>query len=193
MHNFVFRQIGLKSPTGLKFQRGVPPIHKWILNILLNRLTVFARNVSPQSEQVQSTSVEKVQLWKIFSLLAISLGSLQSDQGAPGKLKKRMERDNLVDGSGTEFFPSTCGGNPLRVQVGTPDNKASRRTVSQISVQVIKELQILLELSLNRTKQMISVLRKGMEKKGSIASDSFGKLQQIEESIYPISIMLTRY
>ena len=176
MHNFVFRQIGLKSPTGCKFQRGVS-IHKWILNILLNPLTVFARNVSPQSEQVQSISVEKVQLWQIFSLLAISLGSLQSDQGAPGKLKKRMERDNLVDGSGTEFFPSTCGGNPLRVQVGTPDNKASRRTVSQISV------QILLELSLNRTKQMISVLRKGMEKKGSIACltvlESFNRLQNL--------------
>ena len=98
MHNFVFRQIGLKSPTGLKFQRGVPPIHKWILNILLNRLTVFARNVSPQSEQVQSTSVEKVQLWQIFSLLAIS----QLDQVPAEILKKRMERVNLVDG--TELF-----------------------------------------------------------------------------------------
>ena len=82
----------------------------------------------------------------------------------------------------TEFLLST-GSNPLQVQVGTNDNKASRRTVSQISVQIIKELQIVLELYLNRTKQMISVLRKGMEKKSSIASYIFGKLQEIEESI----------
>ena len=92
---------------------------------------------------------------KDFSLLAISLGFLQLDQVAAEILKKRMERDNLVDG--TEFLLST-GGNPLVVQVGTPDNKASRRTVSQISVQVIKEIQIVLELYLNRTKQIISVL-----------------------------------
>ena len=91
-----------------------------------------------------------------------------------------MKRDNLVDV--TEFLLST-GSNPLQVQVGTNDNKASRRTVSQISVQIIKELQIVLELYLNRTKQMISVLRKGMEKKSSIASYIFGKLQEIEESI----------
>ena len=91
-----------------------------------------------------------------------------------------MKRDNLVDV--TEFLLST-GSNPLQVQVGTNDNKASRRTVSQISVQIIKELKIVLELYLNRTKQMISVLRKGMEKKSSIASYIFGKLQEIEESI----------
>ena len=91
-----------------------------------------------------------------------------------------MKRDNLVDG--TEFLLST-GRNPLQVQVGTNDNKASRRTVSQISVQIIKELKIVLELYLNRTKQMISVLRKEMEKKSSIASYIFGKLQEIEESI----------
>ena len=89
-----------------------------------------------------------------------------------------MERDNLVDG--TEFFLFT-GSNPFQVQVGTNDNKASRRTVSQISVQIIKELQIVLELYLNRTKQMISVLQNGKEKKSSILSDIFGKLQEIED------------
>ena len=73
----------------------------------------------------------------LLLLAIISLGSFQLDQVAAGILKKRMERDILVDGSETEFFLST-GGNPLRVQVGTPDNKASRRrTVSQISVQGI--------------------------------------------------------
>ena len=101
-----------------------------------------------------------------------------SDQFAAGILKKRMERDNLVDG--TEFFLFT-GSNPFQVQVGTNDNKASRRTVSQISVQIIKELQIVLELYLNRTKQMISVLQNGKEKKSSILSDIFGKLQEIED------------
>ena len=90
-------------------------------------------------------------------ILAFTLGSAQAEQVASGILRKKMEKDSISDGS--EFFLST-GGNPLRVEIGTPDNKAARRTVSQISVQIIKELQIVLELSLNKTKQMVSILRK---------------------------------
>jgi hypothetical protein len=67
----------------------------------------------------------------------------------------------------------------FHVKVGTPDNKAARRTVNQI----IKHLQIVLELSLNRTKQMMAALRKGMGTATAIESNIFGKLQQIEDTI----------
>ena len=67
----------------------------------------------------------------------------------------------------------------FHVKVGTPDNKAARRTVNQI----IKHLQIVLELSLNRTKQMMAILRKGMGTATAIESNIFGKLQQIEDTI----------
>jgi len=67
----------------------------------------------------------------------------------------------------------------FHVKVGTPDNKAARRTVNQI----IKHLQIVLELPLNRTKQMMAVLRKGMGTANAIESNIFGKLQQIEDTI----------
>ena len=90
-----------------------------------------------------------------------------------------METEGLADGS--EFYIST-GGNPLHVKVGTPDNKTARRTVNQISVQIIKQLLIVLELSLNRTKQMMAVLRKGMGTATAIESNIFGKLQQIEDT-----------
>ena len=55
--------------------------------------------------------------------------------------------------------------------------------MNQISVQIIKQLQIVLELSLNRTKQMMAVLRKGMGTATAIESNIFGKLQQIEVTI----------
>jgi hypothetical protein len=113
-------------------------------------------------------------------VLAFSLGSLQAEQVAAGILKKKMEDEQILDGS--EFRIST-GGNPLRVKVGTPNNKNARRSVKQISVQVIKELQIVLELSMNKTKQMITVLRKGMDMRSSVESNVLGKLQEIEESI----------
>ena len=112
--------------------------------------------------------------------LALALGSLQAEKVAAGILRNKMETEGLADGS--EFYIST-GGNPLHVKVGTPDNKTARRTVNQISVQIIKQLQIVLELSLNRTKQMMAVLRKGMGTATAIESNIFGKLQQIEDTI----------
>ena len=106
--------------------------------------------------------------------LALALGSLQAEKVAAGILRNKMETEGLADGS--EFYIST-GGNPLHVKVGTPDNKTARRTVNQISVQIIKQLLIVLELSLNRTKQMMAVLRKGMGTATAIESNIFGKLQ----------------
>ena len=113
-------------------------------------------------------------------LLSVALGTLLAEQVASGILRKKMEDKYIADGS--EFRIST-GGNPLLVKVGTPNNKAARRSVKQISVQIIKELQIVLELSLNKTKTMVAVLRKGMNIRTSIESNIFGKLNEIEESI----------
>ena len=89
--------------------------------------------------------------------LALALGSLQAVKVAARILRNKMETEGLADGS--KFYIST-GGNPLHVKVGTPEYKAAKRTVNQISVQIIKQLQIVLELSLNRTKQMMAVFTK---------------------------------
>ena len=109
--------------------------------------------------------------------LALALGSLQAVKVAARILRNKMETEGLADGS--KFYIST-GGNPLHVKVGTPEYKAAKRTVNQISVQIIKKLQIVLELSLNRTKQMMAVLRKGMGTATAIESNIFGKLKQME-------------
>ena len=112
--------------------------------------------------------------------LAQALGSLQAVKVAARILRNKMETEGLADGS--KFYIST-GGNPLHVKVGTPEYKAAKRTVNQISVQIIKQLQIVLELSLNRTKQMMAVLRKGMGTATAIESNIFGKLKQMEDTI----------
>ena len=69
------------------------------------------------------------------------------------------------------------------VTVGCPVNKANRRRVKQVSLQVIKELQVILELSINDTKQLISSLRKGLGNKTAVEPNIFGKLNDLEESI----------
>ena len=69
------------------------------------------------------------------------------------------------------------------MKVGTPDNKASRKSVQQISVSIIKELQVVLELSGRKTEQLISGLRKGLGSRTSIESNVFGQLKDLEESI----------
>ena len=73
--------------------------------------------------------------------------------------------------------------NQACIKVGTPENKTDRRSIRQLSVQIVQELQIVLELSLNKTKDMIAVLRKGMDKRSSIESNIFEKLNEIKESI----------
>ena len=62
----------------------------------------------------------------------------------------------------------STGGTPLQIRVGTPDKKSDRRTVKQISLQVIQELQVLLELSVNKTKALVSSLRRGLGSTSSI-------------------------
>ena len=58
-----------------------------------------------------------------------------------------------------KLFSLHCtGGKPLNVKIGTPDNKARRKSVQQISVSMIKEFQVVLELSGRKTEQLISGL-----------------------------------
>ena len=71
----------------------------------------------------------------------------------------------------------------MMISLGCADNKTERRSVKQISFQLIKELQIVLELSLNKTKQLVSVLRKGMESQLAVESNILGKLKELELTI----------
>nr|XP_047123970.1 uncharacterized protein LOC105848184 isoform X2 [Hydra vulgaris] len=91
-----------------------------------------------------------------------------------------METDKIANG---EQFILSSGGNPLMITVGCPDNKANRRSVKQVSLQMIKELQIVLELSLNKTGLLISTLRKGMGSKLVVENNIFGKMSDLEESL----------
>ena len=113
-------------------------------------------------------------------LMAFALESLQAEQIASKIIKKKMEEENLLDGS--TFLLST-GGTPLQIRVGPPDKKSDRRTVKQISLQVIQELQVLLELSVNKTKALVSSLRRGLGSTSSIEKNIFGKLNDLQESI----------
>ena len=57
------------------------------------------------------------------------------------------------------------------------------RSMKQISLQVIKELQIILKFSLNKTGQLVYTLWKGMGSKSAVESNIFGKMSGLEESI----------
>ena len=48
---------------------------------------------------------------------------------------------------------------------------------------MIKELQIVLELSLDKTKLLVSVLRKGMESQLAVESNVLGNLKDLEQTI----------
>ena len=113
-------------------------------------------------------------------LLAFTIGSLQAEQTAAGIIKTKMDHENISDGA--EFYLST-GGNPLKIKVGTPDKKTDRKTAQQISVGLIKELQVVLELSARKTEKLISSLRRGLDSRLCVESNIFGKLQQLEESV----------
>ena len=76
-----------------------------------------------------------------------------------------MSKENLIDGS---TFCLSTGGNPLKVTIGTPENKSKRTSFQQLSFEIIKQLQIVLELSKNKTKEMAATLCKDLESKLSI-------------------------
>ncbi|XP_047136879.1 uncharacterized protein LOC124813624 [Hydra vulgaris] len=117
---------------------------------------------------------------KNLIFLSTSLGSIQAEQVASGIIQNKMSADCIS--TGTTFSLST-GGNPLNVTVGCPSNKVNRRSVKQVSLQVIKELQVVLELSNKKTKQLISTLRKGIGSKTVVETNIFGKLNDLSESI----------
>nr|XP_047137494.1 uncharacterized protein LOC124813999 [Hydra vulgaris] len=84
--------------------------------------------------------------------LSFLLGSLQAEQVASGIIKSKMATESLIDGS---TFCLSTGGNPLKVTVGTPENKSKRTSIKQLSIEIIKQLQIVLELSNRKTKEML--------------------------------------
>ena len=106
--------------------------------------------------------------------LAFTLGTLKAEQVASGILKKRMDDENIKN---SEFQLVEM------ITIGTADKKSERKSVQQISLQLIKELQIVLELSLNKTKQLVSVLRKGMKSQLAVESNVLGKLKDLEQPI----------
>nr|XP_047136504.1 uncharacterized protein LOC105844349 isoform X2 [Hydra vulgaris] len=112
--------------------------------------------------------------------LSFLLGSLQAEQVASGIIKSKMATESLVDGS---TFCLSTGGNPLKVTVGIPENKSKRTSIKQLSIEIIKQLQIVLELSNRKTKEMLSTLRKGLGNKLSIEPNIFGRLSELEEYI----------
>ena len=91
-----------------------------------------------------------------------------------------MASENLIDGS---TFCLSTGGNPLKVTIGTPENKAKRSSIQQLSLEIIKQLQVVLELSNRKTKEMVATLRKGLGSKLSIEPNIFGRLSELEDYI----------
>ncbi|XP_065669720.1 uncharacterized protein LOC136088815 [Hydra vulgaris] len=90
-----------------------------------------------------------------------------------------MAAENLIDGS--TFCLST--GNPLKVTIGTPENKAKRSSIQQLSVEIIKQLQVVIELSNRKTKEMVATLHEGLGSKLSIKPNIFGHLFELEDYI----------
>ena len=88
-----------------------------------------------------------------------------------------MSTKNLIDES---TFRLSTGGNPL---IGTPENKSKRTSFQQLSFEIIKQLQIVLELSKNKTKEMGATLRKGLGSRLSIEPNISGCLSEFEDYI----------
>ena len=107
-----------------------------------------------------------------------SLGEKNAEQVAPGLLKRKMERENIV--SGEQFMLST-GGNLLSVTVGVNKIKSKRKKVNQISFQTIMELLNVLELSKNKTKKLCSTLRRSVT--GVAESRINIKMTELQETL----------
>ncbi|XP_065647032.1 uncharacterized protein LOC136076952 isoform X2 [Hydra vulgaris] len=112
--------------------------------------------------------------------LAFLLGSLQAEQVASGIIKSKMASENLVDES---TFCLSTGRNLLKVIIGTPEKKAKTSSIQQLSLEIIKQLQVVLELSNRKTKEMVATLRKGLGNKLSIEPNIFGCLSELEDYI----------
>ena len=95
-----------------------------------------------------------------------------------GIIKTKMNTEYLIDGL---TFCLSTGGNPLKVTIGTPENKSKRTSFQQLSLKIIKQLQIVLELSKNKTKEMAATLHKGLGCKLFIEPNIFGRLSKLED------------
>ena len=81
------------------------------------------------------------------------------------------------------LFVYLQGVNPFKVTIGTPENKSKRTSFQQLSFEIIKQLQTVLELSKNKTKEMAATLHKGAGSKLSIEPNIFGCLSELEDYI----------
>ena len=109
-----------------------------------------------------------------------SLGSIQAEHVASGILNNKMNADC---NSKRVTFSLSTGGNLLVITVECPANKVNRRSLKQVSLQAIKELQVSLELSINKTKELIFTLRKELGDKIAVEPNIFGKFNDLEELI----------
>ena len=75
------------------------------------------------------------------------------------------------------------GKSSQKVTIGTLENKSKRTSFQQLSFEIIKQLQIVLELSKNKTKEMAATLRKGLGSRLSIEPNISGRLSELEDYI----------
>ena len=89
-----------------------------------------------------------------------------------------MSTENLIDRS---TFCLSTGRDPLKVTICTPENKLKRTFIQQLSVEIIKQSQIALELSKNKTKEMAGTLHKGLGRKLTIEPNIFSHLSELKD------------
>lgn len=111
---------------------------------------------------------------------SIASGEKGSEQVAAGILKNKMQTESIKSG---KTFRISTGGSLLTVCIGTGGNKSARKPIGSISVEIIKELQVALELSERGTKVLCSKIRKGTGKRTSIEANIFGKLEHLQEEL----------
>ncbi|XP_065651936.1 uncharacterized protein LOC136079685 [Hydra vulgaris] len=91
-----------------------------------------------------------------------------------------MEREGIERG---QSFKISTGGNPLTLTVGTKDNKSSRKFFNQISFQTVMELTSVLESTKNKTKKLISSLRKNLGLSTVVENNVISTMTLLQEEI----------
>ncbi|XP_065680713.1 uncharacterized protein LOC136094705 [Hydra vulgaris] len=91
-----------------------------------------------------------------------------------------MEREGIERG---QSFKISTGGNPLSLTVGTKDNKSSRKSFNQISFQTVMELTSILELTKNKTKKLISSLRKNLGSSTVVENNVVSMMSSLQQEI----------
>ncbi|XP_065648191.1 uncharacterized protein LOC136077891 [Hydra vulgaris] len=112
--------------------------------------------------------------------LAETLDPTSCEQVASGIIKNKMEQEGIERG---QSFKISTGGNPLTLTVGTKENKSSRKFFNQISFQTVMELTSVLELTKNKTKKLISSLRKNLGSSTVVENNVISMMTSLQEEI----------